>query len=465
VNITRKEFLKFSIGTGGALLSGCVPSVFADDHELTFDKNNSYWSQKLPSANSPLNENLNVDVAIIGGGYTGLSTALHLAKCFPHLSIIVLEALHVGNGASGRHGGMILTQPGLEAFEIANDLKTHVAMYEMTVNSIASLKQLVMDSGHSCDLQLSGYVHAYFDDEDRTYYEQYVKKVRKAGLPLEFWNRNKVRDALGTNIFAGGVFDPNGGSVHAVQLIRILKLSAEKAGVRIYENSPVIKINEGRRNKLLIGHKNSEVQAKAVVVATNGYSCGLGLFENQVMPLHVQTAVTPVLTEKQLRETGWRSRLPWFDSRENLFHLVLTPDNRIVIGGGNAEYFYKNTLHYSGDLKSVSQMMLSELKRFYPSLKNISFEYVWNGIIGISYEEVPAAGIQGEYNNIYYGLAYNGHGVIMAYTFGAAIASMFQGKSHPWFKSIYNEPLAYLPPKPLRWLGVKAIMQYLKWKE
>ena len=137
----------------------------------------------------------------------------------------------------------------------------------------------------------------------------------------------------------------------------------------------------------------------------------------------------------------------------------------VVIGGGNAEYFYKNTLHYSSDLKPVSQMMLSELKRFYPSLKNIGFEYVWNGIIGISYEEVPAAGVQGKYKNIYYGLAYNGHGITMAYTFGAAIASLFQGKSHPWFKSIYYAPLAYLPPKPLRWLGVKALMQYLKWKE
>jgi len=465
MNLTRKEFLKLAIGTGGAAMAGSVPSVFAEEREMAFDKNNSYWSRKLPPVNAPLINNLYVDVAIIGGGYTGLSTALHLAKRLPKLKIVVLEAKHIGHGASGRHGGMVLTQPSIESFEIAHDLKTHVAMYEMTVNSISFLKQLVAESGSSCDLQLNGFVYTFFDEEDSNYYERYVKQVQKSGLPLQFWNKDKVRSALGTNVFAGGIFDPNGGSVHAIELIRILKSAVENAGVRIYENSPVVEMRDGRLHQLIVGNSKVVLHAKSVVVATNGYSSGLGLFKDQVMPLHVQTAVTPVLTDSQIQEIGWDSRLPWYDSREYLYHLVLTPDNRIVIGGGNADYFYHNSLHYRGNLKHVSQMMLSELKRFYPSLKNIGFEYVWNGILGISYEGVPAAGVTGKYNNIYYGLAYNGQGVTMALTFGEAIASLFQGKSHSWFRSIYSKPLAYLPPKPFRWIGVKTIMQYYKWKD
>ena len=299
-----------------------------------------------------------MDVAIIGGGYTGLSTAWHLAQAAPGLKIAVLEALQVGHGASGRHGGMVLTQPGPESFEIAHDLETHKLTYDLTVESMRSLQRLVESTGVDADLRLDGFVHTFLDEEDRPYYEEYVDQVQQAGMPLELWDEDETAAALGTEIYAGGVFDPNGGSVHAMKLVKALKSAVEAAGVRIFGDSPVLDVEEGQPVRLRVGKAGRTVLADALVLATNAYTSTLGYFKYQVMPVHAQAGVTPPLTAQQLDSMGWESRLPFFDSRNALFHLVLTPDNRIVIGGGSAEYFFGNNLHYRGDLAAIGAMML-----------------------------------------------------------------------------------------------------------
>ena len=338
-----------------------------------------------------------MDVAIIGGGYTGLSTAWHLAQAAPGLKIAVLEALQVGHGASGRHGGMVLTQPGPESFEIAHDLETHKLTYDLTVESMRSLQRLVESTGVDADLRLDGFVHTFLDEEDRPYYEEYVDQVQQAGMPLELWDEDETAAALGTEIYAGGVFDPNGGSVHAMKLVKALKSAVEAAGVRIFGDSPVLDVEEGQPVRLRVGKAGRTVLADALVLATNAYTSTLGYFKYQVMPVHAQVGVTPPLTAQQLDSMGWESRLPFFDSRNALFHLVLTPDNRIVIGGGSAEYFFGNNLHYRGDLAAIGAMMLKELVRMYPALEGIQFEDVWNGLLGMSFDGTPSVGVGGKY--------------------------------------------------------------------
>jgi glycine/D-amino acid oxidase-like deaminating enzyme len=431
-----------------------------------FDPNDSYWALEQPPANPPLIEDMAVDVAIIGGGYTGLAAAWRLAQAAPGLKIALLEAQQVGHGASGRHGGMVLPQPGPESFEIAHDLETHKLTYDLTVESMQELQALARSSGMAADLRLDGFVHTFLDEEDRPYYEEYVDQVQRAGIPLELWDEDETAEALGTEVYVGGVYDPNGGSVHAMKLIKVLKAAAEGAGVRIFGDSPVLDVEEGEPARLRVGEAGRTVLADALVLATNGYTAALGFFKHRVMPVHVQTAVTPPLSARQLDSIAWQSRLPFFDSRNALFHAVLTPDNRIVIGGGSAEYFFGNDLRYRGDLAAIGAMMLAELVRMYPALEGIQFESVWNGLLGMSFDGTPSVGVGGKFGNVYHGLAYSGQGVNLSFLFGDVIAALYQGKDHAWLQTPYaNNRLPFIPPEPFRWIGVQAATKYYDWQD
>ena len=461
--MSRRDFLKMAaITAGGVAAAGIGIPMLIGEKEAVFDPNDSYWAGEQPAANPPLQQDVQVDVAIIGGGYTGLSTAWHMAKANPDLNIIILEAGQTGHGASGRNGGMVLPQTGLETLEIAYDEETHKWTYDLTVDSMKSLKKLVDSTGMDCELKLDGYCYTILDQEDIPYDKAYVEQARKLGMPLEFWDEDRTAEELGTEYYYGAIYDPNGGRVHAMKLVKALKYAAEQAGVKIYENSQVTDIVEGQEIRLTVG--SNTVRAKTIVIATNGYTSKLGYFRHQVLPVHAQCAVTPPLSEKQLGEMGWQSGLPFFDSRNFLYHLVLTADNRIVIGGGSAEYFFGNDLHYRGDLNKIGDMMLNELTQIYPTLEGVQFEQVWDGILGMSYDEVESVGVTGEYKNIYYGLAYNGHGINASFMFGNIISSIFNGRSHGWEETAYYDyPLSFIPPEPFKWFGTQGMLKYYQW--
>lgn len=465
MRLSRRDFLKIAALAGaGAAGVGIGLPLLIGEKETVFDPNDSYWALERPAENPALQEDLAVDVAIIGGGYTGLSAAWHLAKSAPGLNIILLEARQVGHGASGRHGGMVLPQTGLETLEIAEDEETHKWTYDLTVDSMKSLKKLVDSTGMDCELKLDGYCYTILDEEDLPYDKAYVEQAQKLGMPLEFWDEDRTAEELGTEYYYGAIYDPNGGRVHAMKLVKALKYAAEQAGVKIYENSHVTDIQEGESIRLTVGEDGYTVLAKDIVIATNGYTSKLGYFKYQVMPVHAQCAVTPPLSKKQLAQIGWESGLPFFDSRNFLYHLVLTADNRIVIGGGSAEYFFGNDLHYRGDLNKIGDMMLSELIQIYPTLEGIQFEQVWDGILGMSYDEVESVGVTGKHKNIYYGLAYNGHGINTSFMFGNIISSMYNSISHDWEETAYaNHKLSLIPPEPFKWFGVQGAMKYYQW--
>jgi gamma-glutamylputrescine oxidase len=430
-----------------------------------FSNNDSYWAKsETISVNPSLKSDLEVDVAIIGGGYTGLSSAYHLAKMNPDLKIVVFEAKTIGSGASGRHGGMVLSS----LLDEYSDDKILKQTYDLSVSNMKFIDSLSKVMNMNCDLVLNGYCETIFREEDVAEYKEYVEEVNEAGVPLEFWDKLKTKEKLGTDLYFGAMYDPNGGSVHAVKLINLLKTAAENEGVIIYENSLVISFEEGKTIKLKVKTYNTEciVEADDIVVATNAYTSKLGIFKNNIMPVHTQTAVTEPLTQSQLDAVKWKSRLPFYDSRIMLFHLVLTPDNRIVVGGGNVDYYWNNGLEYKGNISNISKMMLDELIIMYPELKGIKFEHVWNGILGTTYDEVATVGVMGDNKNIYYGLAYNGHGVNQSILFGDVIAHLYNGKYHGWENTeYYGYKLSKIPPEPFKFVGSNMFFKFWKWKD
>jgi len=433
--------------------------------KLLFDSNSSLWARDQPPKNPPLADDIDVDVAIIGGGFTGLSSAYHLKKLFPNISVVVLEARGVGHGASGRNGGMVLTQPSSEYMHIAHR-RTHKLTYDETAQCVKEVAELMLAHGLGSGVRSEGSLLTNTTTTGARRSKAYAEKAAALEIPISYWDRERLAHELGTTVYYGGLYDPHAAEVNPMKMVHALKRSAENAGAIIYEDSPVLKIEEGDVIQLSVGDTSNQprrVQAKAIVLATNGYTSKLGYLKQRVIAAHTEMAATPPLDASVFTAIGWNNRIPFHDDRVYLYHVGSTADNRITIGAGNAEYFFNNNLIYKKDLDRRRSALYEELVRIYPGLAGVEFEFVWSGVLSLSFDMSPAVGVTGKHNNIYYGIGYAGHGVCMAYLFGKIIADIFAGEGGKWEKMpFFQRGFFPIPPEPLKWLSVKTYMAFLR---
>jgi gamma-glutamylputrescine oxidase len=468
--LTRRGFLKgCAVAAGGmaaATLAVEVATPLVFPERMIFDDNTSPWVLDQPAKNAPLTEDLDVDVAVIGGGYTGLSAAYHLLQRYPERTVALFEAKGVGHGASGRNGGMILPQPCNEYMQVYTDTQTHKLTYEATVDNLNQLARLIEAQEIDCELERNGVLLVIVKEAHVDKYRRYVDEARSMGIPVEFWDRKRTSEQIGSDVYFASLFDPNGGEVHPMKLIRSLKKAAEGAGTHIYEDSPVLEIEEGEVLRLVVGEGRHTVRAGAVVLGTNGYTSKLGFFKNYVLAIHTPMALTPTLPESTFAEIGWNRRLAYSDTYNILYHLSRTSDNRILIGSGHVDYFFNNGIVYRGNLDEMRILLMRELERIYPRLSGMEFEYVWTGVLGFSLDFSQSVGVTGKHKNIYYGLAYAGHGVNLATLFGRIIADLYAGEQDRWRDMPFlNHRFIPLPPEPLKWVGVQANIAYFSYMD
>ena len=461
---SRRKFLKkAAVASGGALL-GTVglnqlsPSIWREP--LVFEPNHSYWARSQPPQNSPLTSDITVDVAVIGGGLTGLSAAYYIRCISPQKRVAVFEARGCGNGASGRNGAMVLTMTEDRYMNFSSAPAIDKKIYDLTADNVQRLSKLSAATGINCDLETNGALQTLLTREDTKAAQAYVQQARSLGMPVEFWDKPQLAKAIGTEVYEAAFFDPNGGQVHPMKLVHVFKAAAEQSGAEIHENTAVASIDEGREH-LLHTTSGHTIKAKSLVLATNAFTSKLDFFRNAILPVHEYVAATPPLNEQQLAAVGWRMRVPFNDSRTEVFYLGLTKDNRIHIGGGSPSYTFNNG---AGNPSGVAThaaahfaQLHHELVRIYPALSDINFEIGWDGIVDWSLDESPSVGCTGKYKNIFYGLGYSGHGVNLTSVFGRIIADLEAGRDEPWKQYPFvNNHLEYIPNEPFRWLGAQA---------
>jgi gamma-glutamylputrescine oxidase len=456
----RRGFLrKAAIASGGALLGAAglnqiSPKIWREPME--FEPNRSYWARSQPAQNPPLTNDIIVDVAVIGGGFTGLSSAYYIRRVSPHKRVVVLEARGCGNGASGRNGAMVLTMTADRYMQFSSDPATDKKIYDLTAENIRTLLALSATTGIDCELETNGALQVLVSTDDVRAAKAYVQQARSLGMPVEFWDKGQLVGAIGTEVYEAAFFDPNGGHVHPMKLVHVLKSAAENAGAEIYENTTVAHIEEGREHLIhtTAGHT---VRAKSLVLATNACTSRLGFFRNSILPVHEYVAVTRPLSDEELGAIGWRKRIPFNDSRTEVFFLGLTQDNRIHIGGGRPSYFFNNGVGDANDAASHLAPLKRELARIYPTLSGAEFEAGWDGVVDWSVDESPSVGCTGRNKNIFYGLGYSGHGVNLTSIFGRIIADLDAGRGEAWKQYPFlNASLDYVPNEPFRWLGAQA---------
>ena len=461
--ISRREFLKIAGAVAGTTIAAevVIPSVIPE--KLEFDENDSLWATEQPSKKPALAEDIDVDVAIIGGGYTGLSSAYHILEHYPEKSVAIFEARGVGQGASGRNGGMLLPLTSNEFMTVYSDEKTHKRLYDLTVENIDHLDKIMKGQNTDFELRRNGVLMTIAKENQVEKFKEYVQRAQALGRPIEFWDQARTKREIGTDVYFGSIFEPNAGEFHPMKLVHGLKIAAENAGALIYEDSPVFEIQDGETIHLKVGETSHNVVTKAVVLATNGYTSKLGYFKNSVLAIHTPMAATPSLPESTFEEIGWKNEAGFFDTNTLLYHVSRTLDNRILIGSGTVSYFFNNGIISQDDPAVLRVHLQKELGRIYPKLSGMDFEHIWTGVLGFSLDFDQSVGVLGAHKNIYYGLGYAGHGASLSLLFGKVIADLFAGEESQWKGLPFiNHQYIPLPPEPLKWVGVQGLIQYYK---
>lgn len=439
---------------GAAGLNAVSPKLWRQGLEL--DPNASYWGQSQSHPNPRLERDLDVDVAILGGGFTGLSSAYYVRKLSPQKRVAVLEARGCGHGASGRNGAMLLTMTEDRFMRFSSDLAEDARIYQLTAGNIRRLRKLSAETGIACELESNGALQVCLSAEDVRAARSYVERARPLGMPVEFWDGQQVARAIGASAYEGGFFDPNGGQVHPMKLVNVWKQAAEGSGAEIFENTAVVSVEEGPLHTLHL-EGGQVVRAKSLVLATNAFTPNLGYFGNAVLPVREFVAMTRRLSAQERERTGWRLRIPFNDCRTQVYYLGMTADDRIHIGGGAPAYEWNGRAPDAAAADAHGKQLRRELTRLYPTLSEVEFEVTWSGAVDWSLNESPAVGQTGRYGNIFYGLGYSGHGVNLTSVFGEIIADLEAGRGERWKQFPFlNASLDYIPNEPFRWVAARA---------
>jgi glycine/D-amino acid oxidase-like deaminating enzyme len=417
-----------------------------------FDDNQSVWLVGAPAnePSPPLAQDLTVDVAIIGGGFTGVSTAYHVSRRNPGLGIALLEAKSLGNGASGRSGGMMLTG-------IQPDPTTESAVreHQLTAKAIDDLVALIKEHDLQVRYRREGSYKISTTAASAEAAHADAEELAKRGLPLKFLRPDQLSEQLRAQHVFGATFDPSEGVLNGVDLIRAMKPLLLKQGVQIFEGTPVTRVRQGETIEL--STPGGTVRAKAIVLATNGYTPRLGFFRTGILPVISHVIATKPLSA-DLRAKSFGNATAFADDLPRLAYSTIDFDGRVVFGGGtNAAYGYQfgNKTGYSASFDDKpTRALRGSLARYFPELANVELEHRWSGPLGVTLARHCGIGVIGSHSNIYYALGYSGHGIVLGNLAGRVIADLYAQNHDPWKDySFYMYKPGGIPPEPMRWVG------------
>lgn len=388
-------------------------------------------SANIRTLRPTLTGNLTFDVCVIGAGFSGLSTALHLAE--QGHNVAVVEGARIGWGASGRNGGQVVN--GLNA-----SLRTINRRYgQDTANFVAGL---VMEGGEiirervktydiQCDYKPTNLFAACTDAHVREL-EDRLALWQGYGLNTqEMVSKNQIRDHVGTDMYAGGMIDHSGGHMHPLNLALGEADAIEKKGGTIFEMSRVVDVDyEAARP--VVKTDTGSITCKTVVLCGNAY---LGKvvpkLTSRVMPVSTQMMAT-----EQLSDDLAKRLLPTDTCVEDIRYILdyyrLSADNRLLFGGG--------TVYGGADPRDIEAKLRKNMNKVFPELVNTKIEHAWSGNFALSFSRVPQMGRLN--NNTYFAHGYSGHGVTGSHTFGRILAEAISGDA-----SRYDvfEKVPYIP--------------------
>ena len=419
--------------------------------EVGFESSWYYDTRNHQAERPTLTEDLDCDVCIVGGGYTGLSAALTLSEA--GLKVVLLEKYRVASGASGRNGGVL----GMGQRQDQEDLERIVdpawasQLWQMSLEANALVRSRIDQYSIPCDLSDGELTLAH-----RARYEQDLwdhtahLKMRYGYDDCHPLSRAEVSDRIGSDAYFGGYLDTRAGHLHPLNLAQGLAKAAESQGAQLFELAAVTGFEAISADLMEVRTATCRVRAGKVVLACNGYLNGLAREpDDYQMPINNFMVATAPLGDALAREII-RENEAIVDTRFVVNYFHLSGDQRLIFGGGeNYTRFFP---------KDIRRVVRKRLLAIYPQLADVDLPYAWGGTLSVTMNRMPKFGRLGE--NLYYGQGYSGHGVAMANMGGHLIAEAIKGQADG-FDCLANLKHRKFPGgRWLRWPGLVAGMLF-----
>jgi glycine/D-amino acid oxidase-like deaminating enzyme len=396
------------------------------------------------------------DVAILGGGYTGLAAARRLARAGART--LVLEKQAIGEGASSRNGGQVLTGLKVGVRELLRRFGRERArsLFSASLDAIALLERLVAEEAVDCGYERCGHLEAaakpgHFAELER---DQEVL-ARDFDHHVRLLPPGEQRTELGTGFYHGVLLDEHSASLHPGRYVRGLAAAAVRAGAELRERTPALEIRREGAGFRVVTTAGS-VKVRDVVVATNGYTdSAVPALRRRVVPVGSYIIATAPLGAQRAAAVLPRRRVV-FDTRNFLFYFRLSADNRLIFGG-RAQW----TPATARSIRTSADVLRVGLGKVFPELRDVAIDYAWGGNVCFTTDLLPRAG---RLDGLHYALGYGGHGVAMATFLGDVIADVvLGGPDRNPFRDLPFPPIPLYDGRPWFLPFVGAAYRLLDW--
>ncbi|MCP3674692.1 MAG: FAD-binding oxidoreductase [Gammaproteobacteria bacterium] len=366
-----------------------------------------------------LEGDLQTDVVIVGGGFSGVNTALELIE--KGYAVVLLEANRIAWGATGRNGGQIIGGVGgkdPELFVKTIGEEGVQTVHQMGFESGEIIRERVAKYDIDCDIKW-GYCDVAIKPRHMRNFEEWQTYAKQTGNPhnLQLLDANEIKQYVGSDNYCGGLLNATGnGHVHPMNLCAGEARAAKELGAQIFEQSRVTEIKHGEKVKVLT--EVGSVSAKYLVLCGNAYMGELvPKLSKKILPSNSSVIATAPLPEL-LAKSVMPSDVAVCDPRTALDYFRLSADNRLLFGGLS---------NYTGlEPSNLKATMAKKMLKVFPQLEGIDIEYGWSGQMGIGINRMPQMGRLAD--NAFYVQAYSGHGVAPTHIMGRVIAEMIAGK-------------------------------------
>jgi len=362
------------------------------------------------------------DVAVVGGGYTGLAAARRLAR--HGASVVVLDRGDLGSGASSRSGGQVLTGLKLDATTLMARFGERRAreLFEIGARAIADLEATIADESIDCDYERTGHIAAAAKPSHfAALREEQALLARVFDHEVELVGRERQRSELGSDAYFGLSIDTASRAINPAKYVAGLASAARRAGARLAPHTRVTGL--ARSNRWRLATNRGDVTATDVLIATDGYTGALTpALRRRIIPIGSYVVATEPLSARDASDLLPARRVA-FDTKHFLFYFRLTADNRLLFGG-RAEFGAVT----AESTRRAASLLRAGIRTIFPQLAETPIAYAWSGNVAFTRDQMPRAGTIG---GLFFAAGYCGHGIAMATHLGDAVARRMAGDATP----------------------------------
>jgi len=421
----------------------------------------SLWLEQVagdaPDA-PPVTGDLRADVAIVGGGYVGLWTALRIKEVEPACDVVVLEQDICGGGASGRNGGFVLAWwPKLSTLAALVGDAEAIRLCQASEDAISEIRTFCETHRVDADFRQGGWLWTATSRAQLGAWDAVLRICERAGVrPYTALDPREVAARSGSAVHLAGVLETKAAIVQPAALARGLRRVALERGVRIFEHTRVRRFTRGRPVRLTTA--GGTVRAERLVIATNAWAASLPEFWTSLAVISSDLVATAPIPE-ELDRLGWQRDLSITDSQTMVDYYRLSREGRIVFGKGGWTIAFGGRIGAAFDRSAArAAEVVADLHRYYPALRMVPITHDWSGPIDRSPMGFPLFGHLGGREHIVYGVGWSGNGVGPSVLGGKILASLALGRRDEWGTSpLINRSQGHFPPEPVRFLGAHLV--------